>query len=63
MIPSFAARIGVRLFTDVDPNLAATLLDSLGNDVVITDGDRIAKLLPGPLQDLGEMLDAAIAGG
>jgi uncharacterized protein YbjT (DUF2867 family) len=61
VIPSIAAKIGVRLFTDVDPQLAATLLDSLGNDVVVDDG-RIARLLPGRLQDLGTMLDAAIAG-
>ncbi len=60
VIPPFAAKIGVKLFTDVDPQLAATLLDSLGNDVVVHD-DRITRLLPSRLQSLDAMLDAAIA--
>lgn len=62
VIPRVAAKIGTWLFTDVDPQLAATLLDSLGNDVVVTDGDRLAKLLPGSLASVEEMLAGALAG-
>lgn len=61
VIPKIAAKIGVRAVTDVDPTLAATLLDSLGNDVVVTDA-RVTRLLPGPLMTFDEMLDAALAG-
>jgi uncharacterized protein YbjT (DUF2867 family) len=60
VLPRWAAQIGVGLLTDVDPRLAATLLDSLGNDVVVTD-DRITRLLPGPLATFAEMLDVALA--
>ncbi len=59
VLPGGVAKLGTRLLTDVDPELAATLLDSLGNDVVVTD-DRITRLLPGPLQSFAEMLDAAL---
>lgn len=59
VLPPLFARLGVRLFTDVDPQLAATLLDSLGNDVVVTD-DRLARLLPGHLAGFDEMLAAAL---
>jgi uncharacterized protein YbjT (DUF2867 family) len=60
IIPSLLAKIGIRVVTDVDPQLAATLLESLGNDVVVTDGGRLAALLPGRLQTFDEMLDAAL---
>lgn len=62
VIPRVAAKVGTRLFTNVDPQLAATLLDSLGNDVVVTDGNRLAALLPGPLAGVEEMLATALAG-
>ena len=60
VIPRLLAKLGVRLVTDVDPKLAATLLDSLGNDVVVTDDGRMARLLPGPLYTFAEMLDLAL---
>lgn len=59
VIPPFAARLGARLFTDIDPQLAAMLLDSLGNDVVVTD-DRLSVLLPGRLATFDEMLATAL---
>lgn len=59
VVPKIAAEIGVRVVTDVDPTLAATLLDSLGNDVVVSDA-RIIRLLPGPLMTFDQMLDAAL---
>jgi uncharacterized protein YbjT (DUF2867 family) len=60
VIPGFAAKLGVKLLTDVDPQLAVSLLDSLGNDVVVND-DTITHLLPGDLLTFDEMVDAAIA--
>jgi hypothetical protein len=60
VLPDFAAKLGVRLLTDVDPQLAVSLLDSLGNDVVVHD-DSITRLLPGPLMGFDEMVDAALA--
>jgi uncharacterized protein YbjT (DUF2867 family) len=58
VIPTAIAKLGVKLLTDVDPQLAATLLESLGNDVVVND-DKILRLLPGPLMTFEEMLEAA----
>ncbi len=60
VLPGAVARVGTRVLTDVDPDLAVTLLESLGNDVVVTD-DAITRLLPGPLLGFAAMLDAALA--
>lgn len=60
VIPAFAAKLGVKLLTDVDPQLAVSLLESLGNDVVVND-DTITHLLPGPLLTFDEMVDTALA--
>jgi uncharacterized protein YbjT (DUF2867 family) len=60
VIPGFAAKLGVKLLTDVDPQLAVSLLESLGNDVVVND-DTITRLLPGPLLTFDEMVDTALA--
>lgn len=60
LIPAFAAKLGVKLLTDVDPQLAGNLLDSLGNDVVVND-DTITHLLPGDLLSFDAMVDVALA--
>jgi uncharacterized protein YbjT (DUF2867 family) len=60
VIPAFAAKLGVKLLTDVDPQLAVSLLESLGNDVVVND-DTITQLLPGDLMTFDQMVDAALA--
>jgi uncharacterized protein YbjT (DUF2867 family) len=60
VLPALAAKVGVRVLTDVDPQLAVSLLDSLGNDVVVHD-DTITSLLPGELLDFDAMIDVALA--
>jgi hypothetical protein len=60
VLPVLAAKVGVRVLTDVDPQLAVSLLDSLGNDVVVHD-DTITSLLPGELLDFDAMIDVALA--
>jgi uncharacterized protein YbjT (DUF2867 family) len=57
-LPEGVAKLGVKLLTDVDAQLAATLLESLGNDVIVDD-DRIRALFPGPLLTFEGMLDEA----
>lgn len=59
-LPDALTKLGVSLLTDVDPQTALVLLESLGNDVVVTNRS-IADLFPGPALNLGEMLDAALA--
>jgi uncharacterized protein YbjT (DUF2867 family) len=59
VLPTLAAKLGVKLLTDVDPQLAVSLLDSLGNDVVVND-DTITHLLPGELLSFDGMVDAAL---
>lgn len=61
VLPSAAAALGVRLLTDVDADEAATLVESLANEMV-ADAGPIRALLPRELLGFEAQVRAALAG-
>ncbi len=60
-LPDAAAAVGVRLLTDVDGDEAATLVESLRNEVV-ADAAPIRALVPRDLLGFEDQVRAALAG-
>jgi uncharacterized protein YbjT (DUF2867 family) len=59
LLPHQLAALGIRLLTDVDAAVAASLVASLGNEMVVRD-DRIAALLPRELLGFDAAVRAAL---
>lgn len=51
---------GLRFVTDVDPDVAASLVESMGNEVIVRD-DAITRLLPRALLSFSEAARLALA--